>query len=127
MIPPAEVVEYDDSWPLWFAELDPLLAGVPHEIEHVGSTAVPGLAAKPIIDVDVVVPSADQVVPAVTTLAAGGTGTRAISGAPDARRSSPGGRTRPGGGPQITWFGWSRRVGSSCCLRVLRRSRSAGS
>lgn len=34
MIPPAEVVEYDDRWPLWFAELraelDPLLGDVPH-------------------------------------------------------------------------------------------------
>ena len=76
MIPPAEVVEYDDRWPRWFEELraglEPLLTGVPHVIEHVGSTAVPGLAAKPIIDVDVVVPSADQEKPAVAALAAGG-------------------------------------------------------
>ncbi len=76
MIPPAEVVEYDARWPLWFAELraelEPLLADVPHKIEHVGSTAVPGLAAKPIIDVDVVVPSADHVRPAVAALTAGG-------------------------------------------------------
>jgi GrpB-like predicted nucleotidyltransferase (UPF0157 family) len=55
VIPPADVVEYDDRWPRWFAELraglEPLLGDVPHVIEHVGSTAVPGLAAKPIIDV----------------------------------------------------------------------------
>ena len=38
--------------------LDAALAGVAHVTEHVGSTAVRGLAAKPIIDVDVVV--ADQ-------------------------------------------------------------------
>lgn len=76
MIVPAEVVDYDPRWPLWFAEirgrLTPYLAEVPHRIEHVGSTAVPGLAAKPIIDVDVVVPSADLVPTAIARLAAAG-------------------------------------------------------
>ncbi|MGU3408477.1 GrpB family protein [Microbacterium sp. M1A1_1b] len=57
-----EVVEYRPAWPARFAELrdayaDALrIADVPVvAIEHVGSTAVPGLAAKPVIDVDVVV------------------------------------------------------------------------
>ncbi len=73
---PATVVEYDERWPLWFLEissvLSPLLAEVPHEIEHVGSTAVPGLAAKPIIDLDVVVPAPEQVPAAIKALVAGG-------------------------------------------------------
>ena len=47
-----EIVEYDPAWPaLYEAErerLAPLLAGV--ELQHFGSTAVPGLAAKPVID-----------------------------------------------------------------------------
>ncbi|NUR94453.1 MAG: GrpB family protein [Kribbellaceae bacterium] len=76
MIVPAEVVDYDPRWPLWFAELraglTPYLAEVPHRIEHVGSTAVPGLAAKPIIDVDIVVPTADVVPAAIAALAAAG-------------------------------------------------------
>ncbi|MFD3404444.1 GrpB family protein [Kribbella sp. NPDC058693] len=76
MIVPAEVVEYDERWPLWFAEisadLEPYLDGLPHVIEHVGSTAVPGLAAKPIIDVDVVVPSAGLVPTAISRLVAAG-------------------------------------------------------
>lgn len=76
MIVPAEVVEYDDRWPLWFAEisevLEPYLGELPHVIEHVGSTAVPGLAAKPIIDVDIVVPSADLVPAAIERLVAAG-------------------------------------------------------
>lgn len=76
MIVPAEVVEYDPRWPLWFAELReqlaPYLAELPHRIEHVGSTAVPGLAAKPIIDVDIVVPSADLVPSAIAHLARAG-------------------------------------------------------
>jgi GrpB-like predicted nucleotidyltransferase (UPF0157 family) len=42
-----EVVEYDPTWPKLFeAERDIL-----RKIHHVGSTAVPGLAAKPIIDI----------------------------------------------------------------------------
>lgn len=56
------VVEYDPEWPRRFdalreeyaAALD--AAEVPyHGIEHVGSTSVPGLAAKPIIDCDIIV------------------------------------------------------------------------
>ncbi|GAB2638101.1 GrpB family protein [Kribbella swartbergensis] len=73
---PAEVVDYDPRWPLWFAEirarLTPYLADVPHIVEHVGSTAVPGLAAKPIIDLDVVVPDRQQVPVAIERLVAGG-------------------------------------------------------
>ena len=59
-----EVVPYDPDWPESFAEIRDDLAralrGVRvRAIEHVGSTAVPGLAAKPQIDVDVVVRRAD--------------------------------------------------------------------
>jgi GrpB-like predicted nucleotidyltransferase (UPF0157 family) len=47
-----EIVEYDPAWPAAFeaerTRLAPLLAGA--EIHHFGSTAVPGLAAKPVID-----------------------------------------------------------------------------
>jgi GrpB-like predicted nucleotidyltransferase (UPF0157 family) len=53
---PVEVCGYDPAWPERFAEqertltelLAPWLAG---PVQHVGSTAVPGLRAKPIIDV----------------------------------------------------------------------------
>ncbi len=53
---PVEVSEYDARWPELFAREQVLIAealarwlvGVP---EHVGSTAVPGLAAKPVIDI----------------------------------------------------------------------------
>jgi GrpB-like predicted nucleotidyltransferase (UPF0157 family) len=55
-----EVQPYNPSWPSYFqtikSELNDALQGVNViSIEHVGSTSVPGLAAKPIIDVDVVV------------------------------------------------------------------------
>jgi len=49
-----EVRDYDESWPLAAdAACRELMAAVPDvfvAIEHIGSTAVPGLAAKPIID-----------------------------------------------------------------------------
>lgn len=56
-----EIVAHDPSWGNQFEQLkrwyEELLADVEViAIEHVGSTSVPGLAAKPIIDIDVVVP-----------------------------------------------------------------------
>ncbi|MDZ4178949.1 MAG: GrpB family protein [Coriobacteriia bacterium] len=53
---PIEVVDYDPAWPALFdAESARLTAYFPpgsiRRIEHVGSTAVPGLAAKPIVDI----------------------------------------------------------------------------
>lgn len=49
------IVPYRSGWAEQYlgeaARLATAMAGVPHEVEHVGSTSVPGLAAKPIIDV----------------------------------------------------------------------------
>jgi GrpB-like predicted nucleotidyltransferase (UPF0157 family) len=66
-----QVVDYDPMWPRRFEQLrreyaDALAAaGVPVvAIEHIGSTSVPGLAAKPVIDCDIVV--AEQDVPAAS-------------------------------------------------------------
>ncbi|TWD55212.1 HAD superfamily hydrolase (TIGR01509 family) [Agrobacterium vitis] len=52
-----EIVDYDPAWPQHFAEasrnLSAILKGAVSLIDHVGSTAVPELAAKPKIDIDV--------------------------------------------------------------------------
>jgi GrpB-like predicted nucleotidyltransferase (UPF0157 family) len=52
-----EIAPYDENWPREFAEIaGPLRAAlgeVALRIDHIGSTAVPGLAAKDIIDVQV--------------------------------------------------------------------------
>jgi GrpB-like predicted nucleotidyltransferase (UPF0157 family) len=52
------VEPYNPEWPRWFTQIQAVLyrnlAGTYHGIEHVGSTAVPGMTAKPIIDIDVV-------------------------------------------------------------------------
>lgn len=60
------VVPYDPSWPVRYAEEEAFLHGVlPSDvlllISHIGSTAVPGCSAKPIIDVQVEVRSLDRV------------------------------------------------------------------
>ncbi|CDZ57353.1 GrpB family protein [Neorhizobium galegae] len=59
---PVEIVDYDPSWPACFAEaalrLAALLGDLVVSIDHVGSTAVPGLAAKPLIDIDATLRSA---------------------------------------------------------------------
>jgi GrpB-like predicted nucleotidyltransferase (UPF0157 family) len=62
---PVVLVDYDADWPRLFereaARIRAALGDVALEIEHVGSTAVPGLAAKPVIDVLLVIAdSADE-------------------------------------------------------------------
>jgi GrpB-like predicted nucleotidyltransferase (UPF0157 family) len=64
--PVITVVEYDPAWPEHFEvlrnEYATAMAGTTVTvvaIEHVGSTSVPGLAAKPTIDCDIVVREAD--------------------------------------------------------------------
>ena len=58
------ICDYDPRWPEMFAEEDrelrAALGTLATTVEHVGSTAVPGLAGKPIIDVLVGVRSLDE-------------------------------------------------------------------
>lgn len=52
--------EYNPEWPARFEEIKAILFPLVHDlistIEHVGSTSVPLLAAKPVIDIDMVLP-----------------------------------------------------------------------
>jgi GrpB-like predicted nucleotidyltransferase (UPF0157 family) len=62
---PIEVVDYDPDWPRLYereeARIRSILGDRVVRIEHVGSTAVPGLPAKPIIDVVLELPdTADE-------------------------------------------------------------------
>jgi GrpB-like predicted nucleotidyltransferase (UPF0157 family) len=72
---PVEVVPYDPAWPgafeQWRRRLGEALGETAVRIEHVGSTAVPGLPAKPVIDVQVSVPDVEDeaaYVPAIEAL-----------------------------------------------------------
>jgi len=80
------ISEYDPRWPALFCELrDGLPAGLrmrARSIEHIGSTAVPGLAAKPIIDIDVVVADEADVAEAIAMLAAAGYPHKGDAGVP---------------------------------------------
>jgi len=68
-----EIVEYNPRWPAQFNEIAARLAATFGDralrIDHIGSTSVPGLVAKPIIDVQVTVRDFDRVPEAL--LAAG--------------------------------------------------------
>lgn len=54
---PLKVVPYDPDWPRAFeherARLAWALGEIARRIDHTGSTAVPGLAAKPVIDIQI--------------------------------------------------------------------------
>jgi GrpB-like predicted nucleotidyltransferase (UPF0157 family) len=56
---PIEIAEYDPNWPAEFeqaaARIRSALGAAVLALEHVGSTAVPGLASKPVIDINLVV------------------------------------------------------------------------
>jgi len=58
------IVDYDPRWPREFRRHAEILACALGRralaIEHVGSTSVPGLAAKPIIDIDVLVEDSSE-------------------------------------------------------------------
>ncbi len=60
-----EIVDYDPEWSRLFEEERRQLARDPPAdqvlaIEHAGSTAIPGMAAKPIVDIFIAVPSIDR-------------------------------------------------------------------
>jgi GrpB-like predicted nucleotidyltransferase (UPF0157 family) len=67
---PVEIVQYDPAWPAQFEEeaiilgrrLAPWLLG---PIEHIGSTAVPGLPSKPVIDIMAAVHTLEAARPAI--------------------------------------------------------------
>ena len=60
-----QVVDYNPDWPQMFQRLKeyvwPSVYDVSVGIEHVGSTTVPGMAAKPVIDMDIVVAARNTV------------------------------------------------------------------
>jgi GrpB-like predicted nucleotidyltransferase (UPF0157 family) len=71
-----DIVEYDEGWPGRFLEAQQKLAGILSipiaSIDHVGSTAVPGLAAKPLIDIDICLQHANSMAAACAQLKGAG-------------------------------------------------------
>lgn len=74
---PIELVEHRDCWAGWYREeasaLDGILSpGLPHAIHHIGSTAIDGIWAKPIVDILVELPDDAAIESAKARLAAHG-------------------------------------------------------
>lgn len=71
---PIVIVPYDPSWPAVFeilsSEIGQLLGNRINQVHHVGSTAVPGLAAKPKIDLIAELASADFLAAALSHIQA---------------------------------------------------------
>ena len=71
--PRVVVLPYDKAWKAGFEavsdELVKVLGGLALRVEHVGSTSVEGLSAKPIIDIDVVIEHRDRLDEVIKKLA----------------------------------------------------------
>jgi GrpB-like predicted nucleotidyltransferase (UPF0157 family) len=70
--PAVHLVRYDSTWPAAFeaeaARIESVCAGLPIRLEHIGSTSVPGLAAKPVIDILAGRPPRSRVEPYIDAL-----------------------------------------------------------
>ncbi|WP_207496766.1 GrpB family protein [Aridibaculum aurantiacum] len=66
------IEEYSPNWASVFQQLRSIylrhLADVVTDVQHVGSTSVVGLAAKPIIDIDLVIPNRENLVVVIKRL-----------------------------------------------------------
>ena len=60
---PIIIADYDPDWPAQFrvrgAAMRAALGAVALRIDHIGSTSIPGLAAKPVIDIQISVADRD--------------------------------------------------------------------
>ena len=90
------VVPYDPAWPALFAaeaaRIAAALDGLPLRLEHMGSTGVPGLAAKPIVDILAGRPPGSPAAPYVEALVRAGyqhRGEQGIPGREFFRRGTP--------------------------------------
>ncbi|CAJ1001462.1 MULTISPECIES: GrpB family protein [Brevibacillus] len=93
-----EVVAYDDRWPELFreeaAKIREALGGAVRDIHHIGSTSVPGMAAKPIIDILVEVDRIENVDARSSRMESLGYEARGENGIPGRRYFCKGGDKR---------------------------------
>ncbi|WP_037094143.1 GrpB family protein [Rhizobium leguminosarum] len=72
---PVELVPYDPQWPQAFRRIrDRLLVLLPQalSVDHIGSTSISGMTAKPLIDIDIVLPGLGHIKAATDVLLAEG-------------------------------------------------------
>ena len=96
-----EIIPYQPAWPAEFeaiaARLRQALGPLAARVDHIGSTAVPGLAAKDVIDVQISVAALDAATVAALTAALTGLGYRLHEG--EMRDHRPPGAA----GPEADW------------------------
>lgn len=82
-----KVVDYSPMWLIAFEALNSLyhdkLHSIYKTIEHIGSTSVPGLAAKPVLDIDIVVKASADLIGIIQKLSALGYRNVGDRGIPD--------------------------------------------
>jgi GrpB-like predicted nucleotidyltransferase (UPF0157 family) len=90
------LVQYDERWPVLFAteasRIRAACRGLPIALEHVGSTAIPGICAKPVLDILAGQPSSLSSVSYVQSFQRAGyehRGDRGIAGHEFFRRGQP--------------------------------------
>jgi GrpB-like predicted nucleotidyltransferase (UPF0157 family) len=126
MTKPLSLVEYDPVWPARFdaeaRRIADILGERARAIEHVGSTAVPGLAGKPVLDVSVAVESVAIADACIAPLEALGYEYRGLHGEDPRRRYY----TLDGGGERIAQIhlyilparGWHEQLAFREALRA---------
>ncbi len=77
------VPEWTETFERIRSHVWPVVADIALNVEHVGSTSVPGLKAKPVIDVCIVVASINEVLPCIERLGTIGYVHQGILGVPD--------------------------------------------
>ncbi len=107
MARPVVVVDHDPQWAAEFEELRRVLSecllDLALGIEHVGSTSVPGLAAKPVLDIDVVIEHRDALPLVTERLATLGYVHRGDLDVPGRESFGPSDGSRPLTEPPRTW------------------------
>lgn len=107
-MPEPLLVPYDPVWPQIFAQLRDIytaaLEGLIVTVEHVGSTAVPGLLAKPILDMDIVIPARDVLPEVAVRLVALGYRHRGDQGIPGREVFKASESTVPYTEPRQVWM-----------------------
>lgn len=73
---PIEIVDYNPAWPSWARDemscLENLLGEFAPQINHIGSTAIPGIKAKPIIDILIELPLSDNMAAIINIMESAG-------------------------------------------------------
>jgi len=111
------VADYSPEWPLVFEKLRQVywtfLGDLMTDIQHVGSTSVPGLAAKPVLDIDLIIDDDTTLAAVISRLESLGYEHRGDLGIPNREAFARTSEKTPLDGSGRTWL----RHNLYCCPR----------